>query len=111
MQSRKYLKLGEPTDETVWRQEESVFNGLVSKGKKTVVAYGAAKFASGGKGEFAVSTSRAFKECSYRFLTIPVDEFRTTKMYNVLKAVQRRNTDATVRGLLWSYSTKDQSKL
>jgi hypothetical protein len=27
------------------------FNGLVSKGKKTVVAYGAAKFAPGGKGE------------------------------------------------------------
>ena len=30
------------------------FNGLVSKGKKTVVAYGAAKFAPGGKGEMAV---------------------------------------------------------
>ena len=92
------------------------FNGLVSKGKKTVVAYGAAKFAPGGKGEMAVPTSRAFKECSYRFLTVPVDEFMTTKMYNgdkqtVLKAVQRRDTGATVRGLLWcDSSTKDQSK-
>jgi hypothetical protein len=38
------------------------FNGLVSKGKKTVVAYGAAKFAPGGKGEMAVPTSRACKE-------------------------------------------------
>jgi hypothetical protein len=41
-----------------------------------------------------VPTSRAFKECSYRFLTVPVHEFRTTKMYNgdnqtILKAVQR----------------------
>ena len=41
------------------------------------------------------------------------NEFMTTKMYNgdkqtVLKAVQRRDTDATVQGLLWSYSTKDQ---
>jgi hypothetical protein len=59
-----------------------------------------------------------WKECSYRFLTVPVDEFMTTKMYNgdkqtVLKAVQRRDTGATVvRGLLWcdSSSTKDQSK-
>ena len=51
----------------------------------------------------AVPTSRAFKECSYKFLTVPVDEFMTTKMYNgdkqtVLKAVQRRDTGATVRG-------------
>jgi hypothetical protein len=65
------------------------------------------------KDEMAVPTSRAFKECSYR----PVDEFMTTKMYNgdkqtVLKAVQRRDTGATVvRGLLWcDSSTKDQSK-
>jgi hypothetical protein len=28
----------------------------------------------------AVPTSRAFKECSYRFLTVPVDEFRTTNI-------------------------------
>jgi hypothetical protein len=31
----------------------------------------------------------------YRFLTVPVDEFMTTKMYNGDKAVQRRDTGAT----------------
>jgi hypothetical protein len=46
----------------------------------------------------------------YRFLTVPVDEFMTTNMYNgvkqtVLKAVQRRVTGATVRGLLWCVHT------
>jgi hypothetical protein len=60
------------------------FTGLVSKGKKTVVAYGAAKFAPGGKGEMAVSGS-----------------FMTTKMYNGAKKGHWRECDS---------STKDQSK-
>ena len=45
-----------------------------------VLAYGSAKFAPGGKGEVSVPTTRAFKECSYRFKIQVVDEFRTSKI-------------------------------
>lgn len=85
------------------------FNKLVVPGKRTVVAYGAAKFAPGGRGEVAVPTTRAFKECRHRFLTVPVDEFRTSKMFNgdketVLKRVVEGD-GKEVRGLLWCCST------
>lgn len=81
-------------------------NQLESKDKTTVVAYGASKFAPGGKNEVSVPTTRAFKECSYRFPTFAVDEFRTTKIYNgdkrnVLLTVKRKDTNKEVRGLLW----------
>eukprot|EP00963_Diacronema_lutheri_P007225 scaffold633_cov321-Pavlova_lutheri.AAC.3 len=46
--------------------------------KAWLVAYGAAKFASGGHGEVAMPTSRAFKVCVQRLKTAPVDEFGTT---------------------------------
>ena len=81
-------------------------------GKRTVIAYGSAKFASGGKGEISVPTSKAFKECNYRFLTVPVDEFRTSRVSyedktTLLEGVgQWRNYKLrTVRGLLWCKST------
>ncbi len=63
-----------------------------------------------------VPTTRAFKDCSTRFDTVLVNEFRTTIVYNgdkdyVLQSVERRNTGRKVRGLLWWHSTiPNQSK-
>ena len=79
-------------------------------GKTTVVGFGSAKFAPGGKGEVSVPTNRSYKECCYRFATAPVDEFRTSKIYykdksTVLQSVKRRDTNKGVRGLLWCCST------
>ena len=90
-------------------------NKLEGKDKtvETVLAYGASKFAPGGKGEVSVPTSRAYKECSYRFKTIPVDEFRTSKIYykddTILEPVGKKSAEGktvTVRGLFWCCSTK-----
>ena len=88
----------------------------MSNGKKVVIGYGSAKFNPTGKGEVAVPTSGAYKESCSRFLTIPVDEFRSTKIYNgdcktVLKKVISKKTGNQVRGLLWCCSTiKGKSK-
>jgi hypothetical protein len=93
------------------------WNEVATPGKKTVVAFGSAKFAPGGKSEMSVPTTRAFKECSYRFQTIPVDEFRTSKIYwkdqqTLLHKVKRLDSDKEVRGLLWCGSTnQERSKL
>jgi hypothetical protein len=86
------------------------FNRLEAPGKKVIVAYGSAKFAPGGKNEVSVPTTRSYKECSYRFTTVPVDEFRSTIVFHgdkktVLKKVRRRDTGREVRGLLWCDST------
>jgi hypothetical protein len=84
------------------------------KDKKTVMAFGSAKFAPGGKGEVSVPTSRAFKECSYRFPTISVDEFRTSRVFHgdlstLLDCVGTKDTnnkkETRLRGLLWCCST------
>ena len=45
-----------------------------------VVAYRAAKFAPGGRGELSVPTSRAYKECATRINTKVTAEFRSSKM-------------------------------
>ncbi len=82
-------------------------------GQRTVIAYGSAKFAPGGRSEVAVPTTRAYKECSYRFATIPICEFRTTKVHHgtwavlqkVVKRNQRGRATTAVRGLLWYSST------
>lgn len=62
--------------------------------RPVAVAYGAAKFAPTGPGEIAVPTSRAYKECARRVLTIPTDEHLTTKRdYHtgeVLQLVRKR---------------------
>jgi hypothetical protein len=83
----------------------------------TVLAYGSAKFASGGRGEMSVPTSRAFKECKSRIPIVLVDEFRTSKVHwkddKILKTVVKRNEDgklAVVRGLLWCGSTNEINK-
>ena len=82
----------------------------------TVLAYGASKFAPGGKGELAVPVSRAYKECRSRIQTFTVCEFRTTAVHwrddSILQTVEKkkRGVDGkpvTVRGLLWCPSTNE----
>lgn len=82
-------------------------------GQRTVLAYGSAKFAATGPGEAAVPTTRAYKECSFRFVTVPIDEFRTTKtkyktgdiLHKVVRHQPGRRGVDVVRGLLWCSST------
>lgn len=95
------------------------FFNKITKGREHMtfeVAYGAAKFAPGGKNEISVPTSTAYKECAYRFLTKPVDEHLTTKVENetktILKGVKFKtlNTKSKsetryLRGLYWCSST------
>ena len=76
------------------------------------VAYGSAKFASGGKGEISVPTSGAFKECKNHTngKTFIESEFRTTRIWNedketLLKSVVSKKTGQKIRGLLWCDST------
>lgn len=111
------------------------FLNRVEKGKKVngtfdtrpiVLAYGSAKFAPTGNGELSVPTSRAFKECHYRFKCKLVDEFRTSRTYHkdgtllqqvgVCSDPKVSGTETeecgqrTVRGLLWCGSTSDNGK-
>jgi hypothetical protein len=80
---------------------------------ETIIAFGSAKFAPGGKGELSVPTTRAFKECSYRFKIRLTCEFRSTRVYykdhSLLEKVGKYNKDnkklVAVRGLLWSDSS------
>lgn len=91
------------------------FNKMSQKSnKQIVVGYGSAKFNPTAKNELAVPTSRAYKECSYRFKTILVDEFRTSKIYHedertILQMVKRKDKNKVIRGLLW-YSSTIESK-
>jgi hypothetical protein len=86
------------------------FNKMKTDGKKTIVAFGAAKVKPGGKGEISVPTNRSYKECCYRFATAPIDEFRTSRVYykdkkTILQKVIRKDKNKEVRGLLWCCST------
>jgi len=96
------------------------FFNQISKGddKNVVIAYGSAKFASTGPREVAVPTTRAFKECSIRFNTHVVNEWRSTKISceddSILQRVARRSEGrlVDVRGLLWRGSANNiQGKL
>ena len=87
-------------------------NKIDSSNEKTVLAFGSAKFAPGGKNEVSVPTTRAFKECSYRFPIVLIDEFRTSKIHwrydTLLDQVAKKNDSGSleaVRGLLWCSST------
>ena len=77
----------------------------------TVIAYGAGKFAPGGKGEISVPTSRAFKECKRQkgLKVLVVDEFRTSKLHHeteqLLHLVKVQGEKKSLRGLLWCCST------
>jgi hypothetical protein len=76
-------------------------------GFNIVVAYGSAKFASGGPNEVSVPTSRAYKECGFRFDLVVTPEFRSTKVdcyddstlqHVAVKTTPRR----ALRGVLWN---------
>jgi hypothetical protein len=76
-----------------------------------VLAYGSAKLAPGGRNEISVPVGRAYKEATYRFPTIPIDEFRTSKVnwktHEALELVKKTKGGklVQVRGLLWCRST------
>jgi hypothetical protein len=78
--------------------------------KRIVIAYGSAKFASGGPNEVSVPTSRAYKECATRFSTVVTPEFRTSKVYNVndelLHKVAVKGAHHALRGVLWSVTRR-----
>jgi hypothetical protein len=97
--------------------------------RPVVMAYGSARFAPGGKGELAVPTSAAYKQCATRFRCVAVDEFRTTQLSHVdgthmqkvavpsdpkLAGAQgpaeMKRRDVVVRGLLWCGSTSENGK-
>jgi hypothetical protein len=86
------------------------FNSIKNfdKSKAVKIAYGSAKFAPTGKGEVAVPTTQVFKECNYRFPTILVDEYLTTKIHcetnTVLEKVKIKGQKNCLRGLLWCNS-------
>jgi hypothetical protein len=97
------------------------WNRVLGKEKErtqpTVIAYGAAKFAPGGKGEVSVPTTSAFQACSSQvgLVTVFVDEFRTTKICyktdRLLQTVKVYKKDKTpLRGLLWCDSTSKDSE-
>ena len=89
-------------------------------GQRVVVAYGAAKFAPGGRNEVSVPTSRAYKECAVRFTTVGTPEFRTSKVDFItathmsairaavpdtvitLQKVAVKGSRYALRGTLWS---------
>ena len=82
-------------------------------GRKTIVAYGAAKVKPGGRGEISVPTSGVYKTCKEKFETYLVDEFRSTRVHHeddtILQGVGRMVGDdkiEDVRGLLWCGSTR-----
>jgi len=81
-------------------------------GSRLVVSYGSAGFAPGGKGEVSVPVGRAYNECRNRFITMYVDEFRTSRVYyqdgqTLLEAVGRFKgyKKTQIRGLLWCPTT------
>jgi len=82
--------------------------------REVVVAYGSAKFASGGRGEISVPTAATFKACARHFKTIPTDEYRSTYVDHatdtILKTVGRRDTRKNVHDLLWCGSTSKKGK-
>ena len=87
------------------------FNRLTREfaGGRLVVAYGNAKFASGGAGEQSVPTTRAYKECASRVETYWTDEHRTSKVHcqddSVLELVATMSRPRVgLRGLLFNPS-------
>ena len=80
--------------------------------KRVVIAYGAASFDPGGKGELSVPTTKAFTETNRRYKTVMVDEFRTSKICysndSVLQLVaSKKDPKKGLRGLLWCGSTNN----
>ena len=74
-----------------------------------IIAYGAAKFPSTGRGELSAPTTSLFRACCRHFQhVVLVDEFRTSKTCSIcggdLASVKLRGV--IVRGLHWCGSTK-----
>lgn len=84
--------------------------------QECVIAYGSAKFASGGKGEVSVPTSRSFQECKKQkgLKVLVTDEFRTSKLdhrtHQLLHTVKIQGADYPLRGLLWCCSTSQNEQ-
>ena len=58
---------------------DNFLQSMHQKGEmKPVIAYGAAKFASGGKGELSVPVKYIKERCSHYYKTVLVDEYRTS---------------------------------
>lgn len=82
----------------------------------TILAYGAAKFAPGGKGEISVPTTSAYKVAKQQkgLKVKPEDEFRSTRVHyqseTLLDKVQIEGKAQTLRGLLWCGSTIKNKK-
>jgi len=78
--------------------------GTVFSIKPWEVAYEAAKFTLGGRGQRTMPTSRAFKECAQCFRIVLVDEFRTTMVRaedgRAMKQVWSRSKQAAIRVLM-----------
>lgn len=98
---------------TYFNRLEEVVQEEANKAR-VVVAYGSASFAPTGKGEVAVPTSRAFKECRARFETHVVSEFRTSMVdhetLTVLQLVRNLETGREIRGLRWCCSTTQENR-
>ncbi len=76
--------------------------------KKTLLAYGAARFPSSKKGELASPTTKAFREASSQFRAVLVNEFRSTVIHHEcnqqMQLVQSQKRKNTVHGLHWCCS-------
>jgi hypothetical protein len=94
----------------------SVFGKEHERTKQIVFAYGAAKFAPGGKGEMSVPTARIFKELQNQRMvrTHLTDEFRSSRIkygsHEVLHKVKIEDADKPLRGLLWCCSTSSKKQ-
>lgn len=96
---------------------QSFLNSLKKSGEKRgdyreiVLAYGDAGFASNGKGELSAPTTSLSRQCSKKYKTKMIDEFRTTQLnYETgarMSQVIEKKSGKAVRGLYWCRSTKD----
>jgi len=88
--------------------------GKESERVPTVIAYGSAKFAPGGKGEISVPTTSAYRvACQQKGLSVrPEDEFRSTRVHyqteRLLDKVRVEGQEKPLRGLLWCGSTNNE---
>ena len=93
----------------------------IEKGKRTIVAYGAARFNCCSKGKPAVPTVAAYKMCRKHYPTYLVDEFKTSQIcpccdqqliapfyYDTITAEDgsQRKVRKETRGVRWCNSTK-----
>jgi len=83
-----------------------------NSGRRVVIAYGDAGFASSKKHEISAPTTRVCTEAKKHFKVVMVDEYLTTQIHHetgkrlgkVIKA--EGNSKIALRGLLWYCSTK-----